>query len=309
MKVIVAHVSPDLDAIASIWVIRKFLPGWNEAEVKFVLAGERLEGSYSRNEIDGPIEKIGEVEVIHVDTGLGKFDHHHLKNENVCAASLAFDYIKETIPEQLKPDKIKTEAVEKLIGYTLIDDHFQQVYYKEPQSYLYDFLLFGVIDGFCLQYPKNDVGCIDFGTKCLDAVFHTLENRIWAQREIEEKGIEFETRWGKGLGIETVNDVTLELSQRMGYVVVARKDPSSGAVRIKAWPERIEPGIEFPISDLKSPKADLTQAYEMFRKMDPDASWFLHVSKKMLLNGSTKDPSAKRTRLSLKEVIEVLESI
>ena len=42
MKVVVTHSSPDLDAIASVWLIKKFLPGWEEATVQFVPAGERI---------------------------------------------------------------------------------------------------------------------------------------------------------------------------------------------------------------------------------------------------------------------------
>jgi hypothetical protein len=50
-------------------------------------------------------------------------------------------------------------------------------------------------------------------------------------------------------------------------------------------------------------------AYEQMRKMDPDATWFLHVGKKMLLNGSTKNPDMKPTKLSLPEIIKVLEGL
>jgi nanoRNase/pAp phosphatase (c-di-AMP/oligoRNAs hydrolase) len=42
MKIIVAHISPDWDAITSVWLIKKYLSGWQEATVKFVPAGQRL---------------------------------------------------------------------------------------------------------------------------------------------------------------------------------------------------------------------------------------------------------------------------
>ncbi len=65
MRIVVTHTSPDWDAIGSVWLIKKFLPGWDASGVKFVPAGEKLAKSQE------PIEKIGEDEIIHVDTGLG----------------------------------------------------------------------------------------------------------------------------------------------------------------------------------------------------------------------------------------------
>jgi hypothetical protein len=63
-------------------------------------------------------------------------------------------------------------------------------------------------------------------------------------------------------------------------------------VRIKALPES---------------KADLTVCYNMCKKKDPQATWFLHASKKMLLNGSIKNPESRPTRLTLREIIEILK--
>ena len=54
---------------------------------------------------------------------------------------------------------------------------------------------------------------------------------------------------------------------------------------------------------------DLTLAYEKLRKMDPSATWFLHIGKKMLLNGSVKNPKMRPTRLGLSDIIKVLRSV
>ena len=77
----------------------------------------------------------------------------------------------------------------------------------------------------------------------------------------------------------------------MGFSVVVRKDPRKGYVRIKASP---------------ASKVDLTNIYEQLKKMDPEATWFLHVGKKMLLNGTPKNPKMVPTKLSLDAIIEVL---
>ena len=59
----------------------------------------------------------------------------------------------------------------------------------------------------------------------------------------------------------------------------------------------------------KGQDIDLTLVYEQLKKMDPDATWFLHVSKKMLLNGTPKNPKMIPTKLSLSDIIRVLEKI
>jgi hypothetical protein len=100
------------------------------------------------------------------------------------------------------------------------------------------------------------------------------------------------------MGFETLNDTVLKLAQKMGYVVVVRKDPRKGYVRIKALPE-----------DGKKKGVDLTLAYEQLRKIDPDATWFLHISKKMLLNGTPKNPKMKPSKLNVRDIIKVLERI
>ena len=40
------------------------------------------------------------------------------------------------------------------------------------------------------------------------------KNKVWAEIEIDKNGIEFETRWGKGIAFETVNDEVIHVSQR-----------------------------------------------------------------------------------------------
>ncbi|MBI3070087.1 MAG: hypothetical protein HYY87_02170 [Candidatus Levybacteria bacterium] len=91
----------------------------------------------------------------------------------------------------------------------------------------------------------------------------------------------------------------------MGYAVVVRKDPRKGYVRIKARPSETRSSK----LEVRNEDINLTLTYEKLRKMDPGATWFLHISKKMLLNGTVKNPKMKPTRLSLEEIIKVLENI
>ena len=177
-------------------------------------------------------------------------------------------------------------------------DHFKEVFWEDTTADYHEFSLLSILDGLKLAKMDQDEYYVDFVSECLDAILHEFENRIWAEKEIAEKGIKFDTRFGKGMGFETINDTVLKLAQKMGYVAVIRKDPRKGYVRIKAMP-----------SQNKKDDIDLTLAYEKLKKMDPSATWFLHIGKKMLLNGSVKNPKMRPTRLSLLDIIKVLEKI
>lgn len=302
MKIIVTHMSPDLDAIMSCWLIQRFLPGWNEAKIRFVLAGNRLEGYADTKNI---FEMNGEDEVVHVDTGLGALDHHQIASTKISAASLTWDFVsKEWIranPEMVKHDKWKyrKEAIDRIVRVVVNVDHFKEVFWEDPDADHYDFCLMSILDGLKAEKPNRDRYYVEFVYDCLDALLHEFENKIWAENEIENNATFFDTRFGKGMGIETINDTVVKLAMKMGYVIAIRKDPRKGYVRIKARPD---------LDDNKR-GVDLTPIYEKLKKLDPEASWYLHILKKMLLNGSSKNPKVKPTKLSLSDIIEVVKGV
>ena len=298
MKIIVTHSAPDLDAITSVWLIKRFLQNWSDAVVKFVPAGTRLPNSkYQIENSKNPIEISGEDEVIHVDTGLGPLDHHQTLSDKVCAASLTWDYVRQKgqmFENEQSSGKIqdREEAISRMINVVVEDDHFKQVFYPNPTDDYYEFMLTDILDGLKLQKPNQDELYVSFVSECLDAILHNFENKIWAEQEIKENGKKFESPWGKAIGFATINDDVIKLSQKMGYAIVVRKDPRKGYVRIKASP---------------ASSVDLTSVYEQLKKMDPEATWFLHVGKKMLLNGTPKNPKMIPTKLSLDAIISVLK--
>lgn len=299
MKRIVTHTSPDMDAIASVWYIKRYLPGWETADIRFVPAGSRLGNltDEKAQKLTDPIEIIGGNEVIQVDTGMGPLDHHQTSSKKVCGASLTWEYVKKNMSQNsLNPEKL--EALNRIADYVIQVDHFKEVFRTEPLANYNNFSIVDILDGLKYQNPNSDIYYVDFISLCLDALVHDLENLVWAEKEIKEKGIEFETKHGKGLAIETINDTVIKLGQLMGYIIVVRRDPRKGYVRIKTKPDEAEKiGI------------NLSLTAEKLRKMDPNATWFLHVSNKMLLNGTPKNPKMKPTKLTLAQIIEVLKKV
>ena len=271
MKILVTHFSPDLDAIVSVWIVKRFWPGWQKAQVCFVPAGETWKGE--------PVDSSPEI--VHVDTGLGKFDHHHTDEDN-CAAQLVL--------KEIKAD----EALERLVDVVNEIDHFREVYFPNPTADFYDLGLVAILDGWKLLYAEDQQKIVDLGLEGLDGIYKQFQNKVWAERLLKEEGIEFKTKWGRAIGIETGNDEVVHTGQKQGYVIVVRKDGKKGYVRIKSLP---------------NPKIDLTRVAEELKKADPQATWYLHVSKHQLLNGSTKNPKMKPTKLSLREIIEILKNV
>ncbi len=275
MKTIVTHLGPDLDAITSVWIVRTFWAGWEEANVAFVPAGTTLE---KRPADDNP-------EILHVDTGFGAFDHHQT-NEDICASTLVY--------EQAKKSRGADDALARLVQVVNDVDHFREVFFPNPTADFWDFGLVAEIDGWRLLYPDDPRKVVELGMHALDGIYKMLQNKVWAEKELKEKAAEFSTVWGKGIAVETTNDEVVHLAQKMGYKLVVRKDPKKSYLRIKAFPDDA---------------IDLEPLYAKLKADEPDATWFLHASHHMVLNGSAKNPDMKPSKRPLAEIIDVIKRI
>jgi hypothetical protein len=275
MKTIVAHIGPDLDAITSIWLVKMFWPGWEEAGFAFVPAGTTL----------NKMQPDSNPEIVHVDTGFGKFDHHQ-GDADTCAAKLVYEEI-------VRLHGAPIAALERMVNFVNDIDHFREVFYPNPDADFWDFGLVSQIDGWRLIHSENPIKIVELGMQSLDAIYKVMQNKIWAEKEMSENSVEFGTKWGKGIAFETVNDEVVHLSQKRGFAFVVRKDPKKGYLRIKTLPK---------------PEIDLTALYEKLQADEPEATWFLHASHHMVLNGSAKNPDMRPSARPLTEIVEVIKS-
>jgi hypothetical protein len=274
MKTIVTHFSPDLDAITACWLFTRYLPGWSEPIFKFVNAGQTLNDKGAD----------GNPDILHVDTGLGNFDHHQFQDKT-CAAKRVFEYLieKEYVPKKDIP------ALERMIIFVTDIDHFLEVDFPDPTSDRYDFCLHQIVKG--LEIIQNDEKKIEIVSTLLNSILYILKNKQKAVEEIKS-GFICHTKWGKTLILETKNEEAVKLALKMGYGMVVRKDTEQGNIRIKTFPD---------------PKLDLTSLYNKIIEIDKKGTWFLHMSKHMLLNGSSKNPAQIPSPLSLKKIIEIIK--
>ena len=276
-KVIVTHINPDLDAMTAVWLLKRFQSEFRQAEVKFVYAGSTYE--------EKPVDS--DPDVVHVDTGWGRFDHHQT-GERTCASKLILDWL-----------GVKDEALERMIEVVLeVDVEAADLRYPDAGADRYAFLFNErkIISGWQRRYQGQSDKHVEWGMVVLDGIYENLKAKIAAQAVIDNQGVAFETRWGKGLGAETNVFGFMPLAQTQGFAIVATKDPKRGHVRIHGLNQEGKEDI------------DLTGVAEALRQKDTKATWFLHASKKLLLNGSTVNPNMIPTSLGLNEVMEVLTS-
>ena len=283
-KLIVTHHAPDLDAIGSVWLLRKFsAQQYGNAKVAFVNPGSRID--------DYAVEQLGIEfhDVTHVDTGLGEFDHHQPERAStaICAASLVHEHLLQIHPE-LEDD----QALHIITTFITEIDHFGEIFWEDAGSYRYSFMIHELIRGSQFTDLHDDESQLNFGMQCLDFAYATLTQQIRANEIINEKGIPFTLQGERCLAIETRNDDTIKSAQKQGYSLVVKKDPKLGTIRIKARPDS-----EF----------DLTEVYQRIIQKDTVGNWFLHGSKKMLLNGSIKNQNQQPSPLTIDEVVTLLK--
>lgn len=275
-KTIVVHLSPDFDAIPAIWLLKKFHPEFANARIAFVPVGDT---TYDGQPVDS------NPDIVHVDTAMGKFDHHQT-NAFTCAAKLLYEWL---MSEGYVKDD---EALKRLVEIiTQIDHGWDINRWSERTDDRYEFLLHNVLVGWKLLYPKQDEKYVEWTMHALDSIYRLFQLKVDAEKEMEE-GMKFKTRWGQGVAVYTANDMVMDLAIKNDFAIVVRKDPGKGYVRV---------------TGSTCHKVDLTKAYDMFKQKDPEASWFLHASKVLLRNGSTRNPTMKPTKLGIEEIVEVLE--
>ncbi len=283
---IVTHRAPDLDAIASSWLLKRFdTQNYGNAKFAFVNPGETLDDA------EREAMEIEPENVVHVDTGLGEYDHHQPERgrQAISATSLVHQHLLEIHPE-LKND----QALSLLIQFVTDIDHFKSIYWPEADHYRYCFMLHQIIHGLeFIQYHDDD-SQLHFGFTCLEGVYSALKQQVKADEVLTNKAEYFQIEAGHALGVETRNDEILKLAQKRGIVLVIRKDSEQGHIRIKARPD----------TDI-----DLKALYERVIELDKEGTWFYHPSGKMLINGSRKHNNQTPSPLKLEKIVELTKEI
>lgn len=283
---IVTHHAPDLDAVTSVWLLKRFDPQhFADAKIGFVNPGEKMTLEEA--------EELGSQlhEITYVDTGFGEFDHHQPERavQRICAATLVYDHVC-----QIHPDLKDNQALQAIVEHANQIDHFEEIHWPESESTRYQFQLHELLRGHEYTDPHNDDSQMHFGFQCLDNTYATLTQHFKALEVIRTKGQEVDLKAGKALAILTRNDDTIKLAQKQGYILVARKDSKMGNIRIK-----VRPDVDLTLEALA----------KRIGEVDKTGTWFFHGSGKMLLNGSQKNRDQAPSPLTLQQIIVLLKEI
>lgn len=255
----VTHLNPDLDSSLALWLLWKFVFVPHKKSIIFVPVGEKIEKQ--------------DKTYIHVDTGGKDFDHHQSK-EYECSASLVMKVC------GLNKDNI----IVRMVDFTLLADHGKLYDYE-----IEDFNLLNVISGLNKKYKDNPSFVIETLFICYDAIYSSLTETREAEKAFVG-GIEFDTRWGKGIGFNSRNPRLRNIAYKRGFELFVFLDHTTGYA-----------GFALKGTSTK----DISAIYETLRKIEPNADWFLHSSHQLVLCGSAKAPNKNTTKLSLQELIEI----
>lgn len=264
---IVSHLSPDLDSITATWIVRRF-GGMPDAELAFVPAGATLDGR--------PAD--ADPEVIHVDTGYGRFDHHQpeVASPTVCAASLAADAF---APED--------RALRRLVEWVIDVDNGRE----PPEHALHPFSVTALIHGLNRLSAGNSRQVMETALPLLDAWYRAAQDHVAAEDELE-RAIWFETVWGPAAAVVERRASAQQLAYARGAVLYLAQTP-------EGWRRFTAPAWS---------SVDLSDTAARLRAREPDVDWYLHPSKKLLLNGSKKAPPRVLSQLTMEDLIAMVRA-
>lgn len=280
MKLIVTHVNPDMDALSSTWLVRRYLPGYQgeDVEYRFVPAGKTWGGKAPDADPD----------ITHVDTGLGRYDHHQIRAKLSAFEQIYLDLVRRSILEVYD-----VEPLRRMQQVVTAYDNFQEVYYPDNTADYHEFTLDRALSGLT-HVGMKDTDKVAIAHPLFDSVLQCMKNKIKAEKNLSE-GIVFETKaFGKSIFMENTNNDSMKHAQKAGYRLVARKDPKAGHIRIVCLPDD---------------SLDLTPVYEQIKRIDSVGTWFLHQSRHMLLNGSIVNPSMVPSPLTSTQVLAILRDL
>lgn len=260
---IVGHLSPDLDCLTAIWILIRFGDA-EGADLHFVPAGSTLHGEHA--------DAIPQV--IHVDTGGGRFDHHQRPSRSLCAAEL--------VRRAIAPND---GALERMVRQVCQIDNA-----VAPPGEQGFFNINALIAGYNLMFPTRPHHVAEAMLPNLDAWYEHEARQIRLESAFIHR-IEFQTRWGLGIAMQSVDGGSSKLAYAQGAVLYAYRDG-------RGW---------MGIAAQSRSSVDLSPVYRDLQRVDRGADWYLHPSKRLLLCGSATSPPQHPSGLSLEELVLVIQ--
>jgi len=291
IKTIVTHEYPDLDAIMSIWLLRRYgndlFPGVATAKLEF-LPAQRFYGK--GDEI---------TDTIVVDIEGGHFDHHGPEKSTKCSAMLIAEYL----------SLGKKTSLAKMIRYVNLVDTTGKASSTIPDPLLLLFSIGEMIKGWHSLNGSDFVRTVNLVCQCLDAINET--ERLWLSAKSDsENAIVVQGGSIKVIGLSSDSTSAMKVGRSLYADVVVVKD-SNGHVGITAT------------SGIKWKEPDLTPTIRMLRLVESSLSsnhysidqlsevgdllgWFFHSSRVIISCGGPKARNRQPTLMTLSEICSLV---
>jgi hypothetical protein len=213
--------------------------------------------------------------IVHVDTGGGRFDHHQRASVDLCAAELVR---RAAAPHDL--------ALQRMVQQVCQIDNA-----RAPVGDNAFFNINALIAGYNLLFPNRPHHVAVAMLPNLDAWYEHEARQIRLEQAFAHR-LEFYTPWGLGIAMESEEGGSSKLAYGHGAVLYAYRDANG-------W---------MGVAAQSRSSVDLSNVYIDLREIDGDADWYLHPNKRLLLCGTAKAPPRIASRLSLIELVEVIEN-
>jgi hypothetical protein len=268
MKTLVTHVRPHLDDICAMWLMLRYASEARGAKLEFIVT----------NAVGGKVKD--DPDYIYIGVGRGKYDEHK-GDVGQCATTLVFNDLK----GRATWDDIERRALERIVAWVLEEDtgKLSDIPYREFSVPL-------ILQGEYAVTDRDSKAVTELGIRILDALFSTQKNMVrldddWAQR------IEFDSRFGRAVAMSSFAREVENHAYAKGFdlVVFVNPDMTYHNIRAKA-----------------GTAIDLTSVHEDLKKREPEAGWYFHHSKKMLICGGELAPDVKPSKLTLEQMIELV---
>lgn len=216
---IVTHVSPDFDAIVSVWLLQRF-GGFEEASVSFVNTGN-------------PDATLLENASAIVDTGKQfkpdklRFDHHHLSGQaanDTCATMQVWQHLVKSSPSS-----------ELLNLHPLIDLIFYGDTGRPEANASRELGIHALLSSFKSTRP-TDQAIMDYGFSILDALNSRLQAKAKARAELAEKTV-----------YKSADSLVWAIKHGSQGSSFAAYDEGARLVIFEGEPIEVEGGITYPI--------------------------------------------------------------
>lgn len=212
--------------------------------------------------------------IIHVDTGGGRFDHHQRASVDLCAAEL--------VRRAVAPNDL---PLQRMVQQVCQIDNARA---SAGDSAFFN--INALIAGYNLLFPNRPHHVASAMTPNLDAWYEHESRQIRLEQAFIHR-LEFDTPWGLGIAMESDEGGSSKLAYGRGAVLYAYRDGNG-------W---------MGVAAQSRSQVDLSHVYGNLRHIDAHADWYLHPNKRLLLCGTPKAPPHTPSRLSLVELVEVIE--